>query len=119
MPGLELQGTLQLTPRHRAALLPESADLRSATPRSGGFIRLGLLALALSVSLGGQAAESTRKEPAKWVTLERCRFMSEEQSDGDSFHVKSGQREFIFRLYFVDAPETDQNLKDRVNEQSR
>ena len=43
--------------------------------------------------------------------------MSEELSDGDSFHVKYGQREFIFRLYFVDAPETDESLKDRIREQ--
>jgi len=43
--------------------------------------------------------------------------MSGEASDGDSFHVKFGQREFIFRLYFVDAPETDEKLKDRVKEQ--
>jgi len=28
------------------------------------------------------------------------------------------QREFIFRLYFVDAPETDSSVKDRVREQA-
>ncbi len=43
--------------------------------------------------------------------------MTEEASDGDSFHIKYGQREFIFRLYFADAPETDESLKDRIKEQ--
>ena len=43
--------------------------------------------------------------------------MTEEASDGDSFHVKFGQREFIFRLYFVDAPAIDETLKDRIEEQ--
>lgn len=62
-----------------------------------------------------KAAGSTTS--AKWVTLTGCRYMSAEASDGDSFHVKYGQREFIFRLYFVDAPETDASLKDRIREQ--
>ncbi len=62
-------------------------------------------------------AESAKKAPAQWVPLKGCRFMTEEASDGDSFHVKFGQREFIFRLYSVDAPETDETLKDRIEEQ--
>jgi endonuclease YncB( thermonuclease family) len=45
--------------------------------------------------------------------------MSDETRDGDSFHVMTGDnRQFIFRLYFVDAPETDLSLKDRVKEQA-
>jgi competence ComEA-like helix-hairpin-helix protein len=40
-------------------------------------------------------------------------------NDGDSFHVRAGKREYIFRLYFVDSPETDNSLPDRVAEQSR
>ena len=75
-----------------------------------------LLAASLTV-LSAEAAESAKRTPAQWVPLKGCRFMSGEASDGDSFHVKFGQREFIFRLYFVDAPETDEKLKDRVKEQ--
>lgn len=75
-----------------------------------------LLVASLAV-LAAEAAQSTKRAPAQWMPLKGCRFMGEEASDGDSFHVKFGQREFIFRLYFVDAPETDEKLKDRVKEQ--
>lgn len=43
--------------------------------------------------------------------------MSEKASDGDSFYVKFGPRELLFRLYFVDAPETDESVKDRIRQQ--
>jgi hypothetical protein len=32
--------------------------------------------------------------------------------------MTSDQRQFVFRLYFVDAPETDTSIKDRVREQA-
>ena len=32
--------------------------------------------------------------------------------------MDEGQRQFIFRLYFVDAPESDTSVKDRVREQA-
>src|ERR1051325_614603 len=76
------------------------------------------LLLALLVGAGTDAFGAGTNKTTQWVTLNGCRFMSEENSDGDSFHVKYGQREFIFRLYFADAPETDANLKDRIREQS-
>lgn len=38
--------------------------------------------------------------------------------DGDSFHVLHGDKEYVFRLYFVDAPETDRELQDRIAEQA-
>lgn len=75
-----------------------------------------LLALVL-VAWPLSGAESKKRAVAEWVTLKGCQFMSSEESDGDSFHVKYGLREFIFRLYFVDAPETDEKLTDRVKEQ--
>ena len=39
-------------------------------------------------------------------------------NDGDSFHVKHKGREFVFRLYFVDAPETSLLIPERVSEQA-
>ena len=42
-----------------------------------------------------------------WVTLENCQLVSNPSNDGDSFHVRADNKEYIFRLYFVDAPETD------------
>ena len=46
--------------------------------------------------------------------------MPDETRDADSFHVMtSDNRQFIFRLYFVDAPETDKSISDRVREQAQ
>lgn len=76
-----------------------------------------MIALAVVLATSVQAAE--KKVPAKWVTLPNCRFMTEETRDGDSFHVlTSDRRQFIFRLYFVDAPESDASIKERVREQA-
>jgi DNA uptake protein ComE-like DNA-binding protein len=54
-----------------------------------------------------------------WVTLQGCHFLIKRANDGDSFHVSVGGKEYIFRLYFVDAPETDTEFRDRVEEQAR
>ena len=40
-------------------------------------------------------------------------------NDGDSFHVLlPDQKEVIFRLYFVDAPEEERVYADRITEQA-
>lgn len=44
--------------------------------------------------------------------------MDNRYNDGDSFRVRQGDREFVFRLYFVDAPETDHGFGERVREQA-
>ena len=54
-----------------------------------------------------------------WIVLKDCRHVASESGDADSFHVKAGGREYIFRLYFVDAPETDASIADRVHEQAQ
>lgn len=55
----------------------------------------------------------------QWVTYRDCRYLPNAANDGDSFHVRAGGREHIFRLYFVDAPETDMSVPDRVAEQAK
>jgi endonuclease YncB( thermonuclease family) len=46
--------------------------------------------------------------------------MPDEHRDGDSFHVMTNdKREFIFRLYFVDTPESDMDVEERVREQAQ
>ena len=40
-------------------------------------------------------------------------------NDGDSFHVRANGKEYIFRLYFVDTPETDTSIAGRVAEQAK
>jgi endonuclease YncB( thermonuclease family) len=54
----------------------------------------------------------------KWRMYENCTLVPNESNDGDSFHVKVKRREYIFRLYFADCPETDNSVPDRVKEQA-
>src|SRR5947207_15925180 len=56
---------------------------------------------------------------APWVTLQGCHYLIKRPNDGDSFHVSVTGHEYIFRLYFVDAPETRTDFRDRVEEQAR
>jgi len=53
-----------------------------------------------------------------WQTLKGCRLIENESNDGDSFHVEHEGREYIFRLYFVDTPESDLQVESRVSEQA-
>jgi competence ComEA-like helix-hairpin-helix protein len=64
-----------------------------------------------------QQREPGRAE-AKWETLQGCRLVTDAFLDGDSFHVLRGDREYAFRLYFVDAPESDATLADRIRDQA-
>ena len=58
------------------------------------------------------------RSAADWVNLDGCRMADNASNDGDSFHVKHKGREFVFRLYFVDAPETSLLIPERVSEQA-
>ena len=60
-----------------------------------------------------EAREST------WVELRNCRLDADASNDADSFHVKADGKEYIFRLYFVDAAETDAGFPERVAEQAK
>jgi endonuclease YncB( thermonuclease family) len=55
---------------------------------------------------------------AGWTVYEGCRLIDHPYNDGDSFHVKTQRRHYVFRLYFVDAPETDDDFPDRRREQA-
>jgi DNA uptake protein ComE-like DNA-binding protein len=74
------------------------------------------LLLALSI-VGISTATAPAREP--WVTLLDCHYVANDANDGDSFHVRSGNKKYLFRLYFVDAPETELEFGDRVNEQMK
>ncbi len=73
---------------------------------------LGLLAL-VPFSEISVAADS------KWARLEGCQWMENESNDGDSFHVRYRNKEFIFRLYFVDACESSEQIPARVQQQAK
>ncbi len=77
------------------------------------------LALALAFVVIGAARGQQRSDSAtRWEVLENCELIPDKALDGDNFHVKHKGREYIFRLYFVDAPETDNSLPDRVVDQA-
>lgn len=75
------------------------------------FAWLGLL---LSLDVPPSHAADKRV----WVTLTNCQYVASKDNDGDSFRVKCGTNEFIARLYFVDALETDLRYPERTREQS-
>ncbi|MEZ5405487.1 MAG: thermonuclease family protein [Verrucomicrobiia bacterium] len=54
-----------------------------------------------------------------WEKLEGCRLMTERYGDGDSFHVSHRGKEYIFRLYFADAPESSDDKPFRVKTQAK
>ena len=53
-----------------------------------------------------------------WVTLQGGHLLVKRANDGDSFHVSIEGKEYIFRLYFIDTPETSAEFRDRVEEQA-
>jgi len=78
------------------------------------FIRLLLLtALVFAASITNAFAHSP------WITLQGGHYLIKRPNDGDSFHVSVEGHEYIFRLYFVDAPETSAEFRDRVEEQAK
>ncbi len=76
-------------------------------------LRSLLLLGALCVAI----VDARAREP--WVTLNDCRYVPNDSNDGDSFHVCCGKKSYLFRLYFVDAPETNLEFGERVNEQAQ
>ena len=64
------------------------------------------------------ALSGVASEKREWVKLADCSYVAGRYNDGDSFRVKSGTNEFILRLYFVDAPETNLRYPERTREQS-
>ncbi|HMP81549.1 MAG TPA: thermonuclease family protein, partial [Verrucomicrobiota bacterium] len=76
------------------------------------------MALWLFAAARAQQPVSEDKSATQWETLEGCRLLTNAVVDGDSFHVEHNGREYIFRLYFVDTPETDASLKERIKDQS-
>jgi endonuclease YncB( thermonuclease family) len=85
--------------------------------RSSIFLRVGVSALIAVAVLWTTAF--ARDQPKDWIVLKDCRLISNPANDGDSFHVSAGEKEYLFRLYFVDAPETDAMTPGRLVEQAK
>lgn len=76
-------------------------------------LRIAALAVLLAIAANRCLVASPFEK------LEDCALLQNASNDGDSFHVRCKGREYIFRLYFVDAPETENEFPDRVKEQAK
>ena len=80
--------------------------------------RHGIAVVAVAV-LWISAVDLCAREGTKdWVVLENCRLITNPANDGDSFHVRANDSEYLVRLYFVDAPETASVGPARLIEQA-
>jgi endonuclease YncB( thermonuclease family) len=79
-------------------------------------LNIGLLALAI---ICAAPVDICARESKDWIVLGNCRLISNPANDGDSFHVSVRAKEYIFRLYMVDAPETDEMTPQRLVEQAK
>ncbi len=77
-----------------------------------------VLALCPATTVFAQQKRGSTGSDAKWEVLEGCRLVTNSVMNGDSFRVLHQDREYIFRLYFVDAPEGDTTLTDRAKDQA-
>ena len=75
-------------------------------------------AIFLPFTLAFLAWQSVAAERKQWVVLTNCQYLAHSENDGDSFRVRAGTNEFLLRLYFVDAPETNLRYPERTREQS-
>ncbi len=76
----------------------------------------GLVAAALTL-----AAPTDASAAKKWREYTGCRVIPNASNDGDSFHVKPTNiktRKYLFRLYFVDTPESETSLPERLQVQA-
>ena len=84
------------------------------------FSRVGVSALIAVAVLCDRGCPCCARDGSKdWIVLENCRLIPNPANDGDSFHVSAGEKEYLFRLYFVDAPETDEMTPRRLIEQAK
>ena len=77
--------------------------------------------LELAVALLVLAAPTDAFAAKKWREYTGCRVIPNASNDGDSFHVKPTNiktRSYLFRLYFVDTPESETSLPERLQVQA-
>jgi endonuclease YncB( thermonuclease family) len=93
--------------------ISEFATLRIAA------LRCVVVVLVFVVLWIGAVDLCARDGSKDWIVLQNCRLIHNPANDGDSFHVSVGAKEYIFRLYLVDAPETDELIPRRVADQAK
>jgi competence ComEA-like helix-hairpin-helix protein len=88
--------------------------------RSSISLRLAGSALtAVAVLWATTVAIGARDGSKDWIVLENCGLVPSAANNGDSFHVSVSGKQYIFRLYFVDAPETNAADPARLVEQAK
>jgi len=83
------------------------------------FSRVGVSTLITVVVWGASGHLRARDQSKDWIVLKDCRLIPNPANDGDSFHVSAGNKEYLFRLYLVDAPETDEMTPRRLVDQAK
>jgi DNA uptake protein ComE-like DNA-binding protein len=87
--------------------------------RSSISLRFAGSALTAVCVLWTTAISVGAREGSKdWITLDNCQLVPNKANDGDSFHVRANDTEYLVRLYFVDAPETASVGPARLIEQA-
>jgi DNA uptake protein ComE-like DNA-binding protein len=89
--------------------------------RTAEFTRLRhkIALVTTAILLSATVAVGGRDGSKDWIVLENCRLILNPANDGDSFHVSADREEYIFRLYLVDAPETEGTEPGRLVEQAK
>jgi len=82
-------------------------------------LRLKIALVSVAILLTASVDLAARDGTKDWVVLENCRLIMNPANDGDSFHASVGAKEYLFRLYLVDAPETDALTPGRLIEQAK
>ena len=82
-------------------------------------VRNKIAVFAIAILWAAVVDVGARGESKDWIVLENCRLIPNPANDGDSFHVSVGEKEYIFRLYAVDAPETDEMVPRRLVDQAK
>jgi len=83
------------------------------------FSRVAVSAVIAVVVWSAAVDLCARDQSKAWIVLKDCRLIPNPANDGDSFHVNAGEKEYLFRLYLVDAPETDEMTPRRLVEQAK
>ena len=68
--------------------------------------KLSSLLVCGAIWLAAPGQTDAKGKEKDWITLDHCQLIPNKANDGDSFHVRANDNEYLVRLYFVDAPET-------------
>ncbi|MGE9291771.1 MAG: helix-hairpin-helix domain-containing protein [Puniceicoccales bacterium] len=79
------------------------------------FRQAGILALLTFVFCALPLAAKS----GEWEILEGARLEKGSYHDGDSFHVRHKGKDYVFRLFYVDTPETDSRYPERIQGQAK